>query len=316
MDTYDTDDYTADIQSRVSVASSDWGNVSSSASSSSAENELELAAKDIVNWREFWNIWSSHHPVVTVDMATIPADHHATHYIYSVFRYACGIPRARFNLDTQTGAIPAAVQSFLTQLDPSVFSDGEPDASVQSNGLVIAALALEVHEAALHLIQEGADVDALTNADEQWTVRVHDALIIHCAHGHLGLSEPWSQPSLPHAHTFLDSSPTAARILSIRKIRPHGAIPVSPASPFYAAALCTRAQISSQLRDTLEPSALYSYSTMASRAALAKLCSSGITMPVFGVMLDRNFVRFHVDWGVMGAEHELVASDLFFPPVV
>jgi hypothetical protein len=68
---------------------------------------------------------------------------------------------------------------------------------------------------------------------------------------------------------------------------------------FFAAAFCTRSQVASQLRDTPEPAALRSFSVMATSTILAQMSACGINLPVFGVMLDRNIVRFHVDWSMV-----------------
>jgi hypothetical protein len=117
--------------------------------------------------------------------------------------------------------------------------------------------------------------------------------------------------------SYLESnlSPTAAKILSVRKVHPRGAIPIFledgpiaadqllPANlgvpMFFAAAFSTRSQVASQLRDTPEPVALHSFSVMATSTILAHMNTYGINLPVFGVMFDRNMVRFHVDWSMI-----------------
>ncbi|KAF8506265.1 hypothetical protein JB92DRAFT_2963113, partial [Gautieria morchelliformis] len=37
---------------------------------------------------------------------------------------------------------------------------------------------------------------------------------------------------------------------------------------------------------------------MATSTVIAQMSSCGISLPVFGVMFDRNVVRFHVDWSM------------------
>lgn len=112
-------------------------------------------------------------------------------------------------------------------------------------------------------------------------------------------------------HPESDLSPAAAMILSVRKLQPHGAIPIflgdeamtsdralSTNPLFFAAAFSTRSQVASQLRDTDQTHALHCFSIMATRSILTQMNSNGVSLPVFGVMFDRNIVRFHVDWSM------------------
>lgn len=77
------------------------------------------------------------------------------------------------------------LQNFLaqvTQVDAKLLSE---DTSLHLqlssvNGLTIAEVALQAHNAALRLIQEGNDMVP----DDDWT-NVHDILAVNCARGRL-----------------------------------------------------------------------------------------------------------------------------------
>ena len=127
-------------------------------------------------------------------------------------------------------------------------------------------------------------------------------------------SEAWTLQIQDRSYPQSGLGPAFAKILSVRRFQPHGAIVATSQAgvvasdqvlcadssvPFcFAAVFSTRSQVASQMRDTPESVALYSLSVMATSAVLSQMSTLGINLPVFGVMFDRNIVRLHVDWAV------------------
>ena len=69
------------------------------------------------------------------------------------------------------------------EMDPTILSENAsvyPQLNTE-DGLAIARVAMEVHQAALRLTQEGGDMVP----DEYWATQVYDALIVKCARGRL-----------------------------------------------------------------------------------------------------------------------------------
>ena len=70
------------------------------------------------------------------------------------------------------------------EIDPKILTEDAsayPQLNTDKNGLAIAGVALEVHHAALRLMQDGGNAVP----DEYWSTQVHDALIVRCARGHI-----------------------------------------------------------------------------------------------------------------------------------
>ncbi|KIJ52622.1 hypothetical protein M422DRAFT_776235 [Sphaerobolus stellatus SS14] len=290
--------------SRVSeIGESDYGNVSSTA------GEEQLSVKDIVNWRECTDIWSAYHPVVEANLAGLSLDHPVGKDVYHVFQFAYGIPKGLF-INTSV-SIPAEISQQLTQLasqypnlfteEPVEFSD-EFDRNLFVNegaSFDIYLRGVNLYHSAKMMVENGLPTD------QEWDALYDRVTHELCSARKLGDSDFLENPIAVSTPDLEEINPVASSILQTRRITPHAVIPMclsmfsrdthTCACDSFAATVCTRSQIASSLRERSEDMALHTFSLMSAEAILAsKKMPKGKV--VFGIMCDREIVRFHVDW--------------------